>query len=53
MPRKLIIDARTEDNLEAADPSAATRQICERQRDIVELGFYQQSGGRGKQTQVP
>ena len=42
----LTMDARTIDNLEAADPSAETRQLIARWGDIVKPGIYRQSGGR-------
>ena len=47
------MDARTIDNLEAADPSAETRQQIAQWRDIVKPGNYRQSGGRWKKYHEP
>ena len=41
-----IMDACTIDNLELADPSAETRNLIARWRDIVKPGVYRMSGGR-------
>ena len=49
----LTMDARTIDNLEAADPSAETRQLIARWRDIVKPGIYRQSGGHWKKYHEP
>ena len=49
----LTMDARTIDNLEAADPSAETRQLIARWRDIVKPGIHRQSGGRWKKYHEP
>ena len=44
------MDARTNDNLEIADPSVETRNLIARWRDIVKPGMYRQNGGRWKNT---
>ena len=49
----LTMDARTIDNLEAADSSAETRQLIARWRDIVKPGIYRQSGGHWKKYHEP
>ena len=41
-----IMDARTIYNLELADPSAETRNLIARWRDIVKPGVYRMSGGK-------
>ena len=50
---KIIMDARTIDNLERADKSAETRYLIARWRDIVKPGVYRQSGGRWKKYHEP
>ena len=40
-------------NLEIADPSAETRNLIARWRDIVKPGTYRQPGGRWKKYQEP
>ena len=50
---KIIMDARTIDNLERADKSAETRYPIARWRDIVKPGVYRQSGGRWKKYHEP
>ena len=45
---KSIMDALTIDNLERTDPSAETRNLIARWRDIVKPGVYRMSGGRWK-----
>ena len=45
---KIIMDARTIDNLEQADKPAETRYLIARWRDIVKPGVHRQSGGRWK-----
>ena len=47
------MDARTIDNLELADPSAETRNLIARWRDIVKRGVIRQSGGRWKKHHEP
>ena len=52
--KKIFIrDARTIDNLEQADPSAQTRHLIARWRDLVKPGIYRQSGGRWKKYHEP
>ena len=53
LPTEPTVDARTLDNLEIADPSAETRQLIARWRDIVKPGVYRQSGGRWKKYHEP
>ena len=48
-----IMDAHTIDNLELADPSAETRNLIARWRDIVKPGVYRMSGGRWKKYHEP
>ena len=50
---KIIMDARTIDNLERADNSAETRYLIARWRDIVKPGVYRQPGGRWKKYHEP
>ena len=50
---KLIMDANTINNLELADPSAESRNLIARWRDIVKPGVYRQSGGRWKKYHEP
>ena len=50
---KIIMDARTIDNLERADNSAETRNLLARWRDIVKPLVYRQSGGRWKKYHEP
>ena len=40
-------------NLEIADPSAETRNLIERWRDMVKPGTYRQRGGRWKKYHKP
>ena len=42
------MDAHTIDNLERTNPSAETRNLIERWRDLVKPGVYRMSGGRWK-----
>ena len=44
----MCIDARTTDNLEIADPSAETRNLIARWRNIVKPGISRQPGSRCK-----
>ena len=48
-----IMDAHTIDNLERTDPSAETRNLIARWRDIVKPGVYRMSGGRWKKDHEP
>ena len=48
-----IVDTRTIDNLELADPSAETRYLMARWRAIVKPGVYKMSGGRWKKYHEP
>ena len=50
---KSIMDAHTIDNLERTDPSAETRNLIARWRDIVQPGVYRMSGGRWKKYHEP
>ena len=50
---KIIMVARTIDNLERADNSAETRNLIAKWRDIVKPGVYRQSGGRWKKYHEP
>ena len=47
---KSTMDAHTIDNLERNDPSAETRNLIARWRDIVKPGVHRISGGRWKNT---
>ena len=42
------MDAHTIDNLERTDPSAETRNLIARWRDILKPGVYRMFGGRWK-----
>ena len=50
---KSIMDAHTIDDLERTDPSAKTRNLKARWRDIVKPGEYRMSGGRWKKYHEP
>ena len=50
---KSIMDVQTIDNLERTDPSAETRNLIARWRDIVKPGVYRMSGGRWKKYHEP
>ena len=47
------LNARTINNLELADPSAETRNLIARWRNIVKPGVYRQSGGLWKKYHEP
>ena len=47
---KTTMDARTIDNLEAADSSPETTELIQRWRNIVKPGIYRLTGGSGKNT---
>ena len=47
------MDANTINNLELTEPSAETRNLIARWRDIVKPGVYRQSGGRRKKYHDP
>ena len=47
------MDATTVNNLEIADPSAETRNLIARWRDIVKPGIYRQYGGYWKKYHKP
>ena len=47
------MDARPIDKLEMADPSAESRNLTARWRDIVKPGVYRMSGGRWKKCHEP
>ena len=44
------MDARSIDNLEAADSSPETTELIQRWRNIVKPGIYRLTGGYGKNT---
>ena len=48
-----IMDGRSIDNLEQANPSAETRHLIARWKDIVKPGFFRQSGGGWKKHHEP
>ena len=47
---KIIMDARTIDNLEAADPSPETTELIQRWRDIVKPGIYRLTGATSQNS---
>ena len=50
---KITMDARTIDNLEAADSSPETTELIQRWRDIVKPGIYRLTWGKWKKHHEP